>query len=363
MISKDRSSFFNLKELERLGFFVKRSKIDLFVDYLHEFTANEFIKATKQFSIKDIAFNKDKQFEYKTIFSKFYVLKNSSRKEKEYSNNLFVSERILNPDFLKENKELIETNMKELMIEQKKQSDSNQRIFIFKRILEMAIKKVPEYSREIDNANEADPTMNLHKFVSNQLIAKFISYACLSKTNLFDPNLEKTLLFNKYGNLNKEKFFAKNLFNRIIDSIPLSSISNDNIDYVVNYFINSFLREHTWQAETFFWTYTKKEIKSISNRLENGMYLVFKEILGDLLGKSKIDRLEETYLNNFLDSICDKHNIDRRLSLKEIDDIYKTKVVDLEEIFKADLDSGGGSKFLTQEEIDALLDIAEAGEY
>lgn len=360
MISKDRSSFFNLKELERLGFFVKKSKIDLFVDYLYEFTANEFIRAIKQFSIKDIAFNKDKQLEYKEIFSKFYILKNSSRKEKEYSNNLFVAERILNQDFLKENKELIETNMKELMIEEKKPSDSLQRIFLFKKIIEEAMKKVSEFSQNIDNG--IDNTDNIHRFISNQLIANFINYSCLSKSNFFDSNFEKTLLFNKYGNLNKEKIFANNLFNRSIDSLSFSLISNDNIDYVVNFLLHAFLKEDSWQSGTFFWKYSKNEMKSISKKLENSMYLVFKDILCVLLGESKINRLEELFLSNYLDSICEEHNIDRNLSFKEIDDIYKTKAIDLESLFKADIESGGGINFLTQEEIDQLLDITSGGE-
>ena len=36
MISKKRSNHFNLKEAHRLGFTIKKNKIELFVDYVYQ---------------------------------------------------------------------------------------------------------------------------------------------------------------------------------------------------------------------------------------------------------------------------------------------------------------------------------------
>lgn len=115
MISKKRSVNFNLKEAHRIGFLIKKNKTELFVDFVYEYTNNAFLKEVRIFKIEELFLNTVKLEEFVSIFKKYFIFKNSSLKENEYFNNLFIKDRIINSEFLIQNRNDILNKIKPML--------------------------------------------------------------------------------------------------------------------------------------------------------------------------------------------------------------------------------------------------------
>lgn len=343
MISKKRSNIYNLKEAHRIGFLIKKNKIELFVDFVYEYTNNAFLKEVKTFKIEELFLNSIKLEEFVSIFKKYFIFKNSSLKDNEYFNNLLIKNRIINSEFLIQNRNDILNKIKPMIGSQIKINDSMQKTYLLKQIILNIVK----------HNNEVTPQEQNCMLLEN---LSHILFIMCKKEGLF-PELKKYIIYDKYALIDLNHIFSNNIANRSLDCIDLKNISNDNIEGVINLIFESCLSEKNFNHSNFFIRKDKSNAL-ISKKLSNPIYIAFKTQTQEIIGNNTFNRLESLYIDKYMLDYCNRYNIDINLSLKEKEELLLTSLKnDISLIgYKSGVDNN--SDFLTQEEIDALLDIA-----
>ena len=341
MISKKRSVNFNLKEAHRIGFLIKKNKTELFVDYVYEYTNKAFLKEVRTFKIEELFLNTIKLEEFVSIFKKYFIFKNSSLKENEYFNNLFIKDRIINSEFLIQNRNDILNKIKPMIGSQIKINDSMQKIYLLKQIILNVVKY-----------NEVTPQEQTLMLLEN---LSHILFLMCKKEGLF-PELKKYVIFDKFALIDLNHIFSNNIANRSLDSVDLKNITNENIESVVNLIFELCLSEKNFNHSNFFIRKDKSNAL-ISKKLLNPIYMAFKIKTKEIIGETVFNRLEDLYIDKYMLNYCEKYNIDINLSFKEKEELILNNLKnDISLIgYKSGIDND--TNFLTQEEIDALLDI------
>lgn len=336
MISLHRSDKFNNVELKRLGINIPLKDTETVVLFLFNKLQHQLDQELKQFNLSEVLFDSKIQENFLKVYSKYFYIKEINYSEETKFNDILnCKNKFFNSSYIKDYLEEIKLELQPLLIDTPK-SENKLVLFFLKLFLEKLTKL------ELDS---------IYFYAKLTYLEKSIY-----------PEFKN---INDLVNLNEDKgiSFANNMLNRELEIFSfkdLSNLSNSKIKCLIEGIYSSFLslgkEDFKDNAPSIFFSSMNYNIEE---RILSSDFSKIRKTLKEFFPIELLSKIENNFLlnksNYYLDLFGIKDSDIEILTRKEKFELINSKMIES----KTSAHSSD-SRFLTQEEIDALLDIADS---